>query len=252
MSNTVPCTGNCGVSNHVAGSASHKTCQARTSAMASHPAGKGRGTSESVASDFSDSPAEEGRRQAEKHLDRLDEVVTVSDHYRDADDIRSDIRDIDSEIENLVTPGEYDQYESYHATSQRGARISILNNRRSSLVTALAEQSILVDRLGTEGFAQAREIDHNKRKVFILRDAVDTPPSDATEKARVQVLTEEFDALTDQIDDYQADHGDPWQEMRREWSKKTMGVTGADYIEAEQVRLREALTKTGDENLLRG
>lgn len=43
MSTTVPCTGNCGVDNHVAGSNAHRTCQARTAAMAAHPAGKGHG-----------------------------------------------------------------------------------------------------------------------------------------------------------------------------------------------------------------
>lgn len=40
MSTTVPCTGLCGVENHVAGSAAHKTCQGRTAAIAAHPAGK--------------------------------------------------------------------------------------------------------------------------------------------------------------------------------------------------------------------
>lgn len=49
MSTTVPCTGLCGVENHIAGSSAHKTCQARTAAIARHPAGK---RSQDVMADF--------------------------------------------------------------------------------------------------------------------------------------------------------------------------------------------------------
>lgn len=53
MSNTVPCTGNCGVANHQAGSEAARICQARTAAMAAHPAGKGRKDSpQGVMGDF--------------------------------------------------------------------------------------------------------------------------------------------------------------------------------------------------------
>lgn len=250
MSNNVPCTGNCGVSNHVAGSESHRLCQARTAAMAAHPAGKGRGTSEAVSSDFSETASDIGRRQAAEYLERLEDTVGVPPHYRDADEIRAEINKTDAEIERLVTPHEHDKYDSTYATNRRGGELSALYTHRSSLVTGLAEQSILVDKLGPEGFAEARQADRDKRKVFALRDVTEVPIHHDTDLARVEVLTEEAETLSDQVDDYATEHGDPWQDMRREWSNEIIGVTGGAYIEAEQARLQKALSKIGAEDLL--
>lgn len=84
MSTTVPCTGLCGVENHIAGSSAHKTCQARTAAIARHPAGK---RSQDVMADFGAQSARASVQSADTIKARLE---SASDpHSPDHDDDRT-------------------------------------------------------------------------------------------------------------------------------------------------------------------
>lgn len=250
MSNTVPCTGNCGVSNHVAGSASHKTCQARTSAMAAHPAGKGRADTRTAQADFSNSPEEEGRRQAAEYIRSVEKSVQVPDYCLSQDEIREEIIKVDAEIDSLMTEHKYDKYASAHSSAQRGGRIMSLTGRKSDLINALAHQSILIDKLGEDGFSEVRDMERNRNMLYTVARAAEKLSITATDRARLDALADQENTLADQLDDYRSENGNPWQEMMREWRDESRGLVGAEYLIAEQSRLREALTRIGADDLL--
>lgn len=248
MSNTVPCTGNCGVANHVAGSEAHRVCQARTAAMAAHPAGKGRGTAEAVSSDFSDPVADAGRRQAEEYLADLDESLPVSDRYRSVEEIRAEVAEIDAELERLTTPHPYDVYDSGYATARRGGEITAKHKRRTALVTALADQVEMRSRVSEDVWEEMARAEHTRQKVNAIVDATTIPPHGAVDRARHKALNDELDALVEQLEDFRADHGNPWQEMAEE--RRAGGLVGRDFVVAEQERLHRALSSIDAEDLL--
>lgn len=248
MTTTVPCTGHCGVDNHVAGSKAAEICQVRTAAIAAHPAGKGRAGTAS--SDFSETAEQVGRREAFEYLTGLDESLVVVAHYRDEDALRADIAEVDAEIDRLESSGDSGRYDPKIGAHRPSPELNQARRLKDALVNSLAERTLLIERIGEEGYAAAQQAERDQRKIAAITNATRKPPSSEADWARHEVLSDEKDVLSDRLDDYRADNGDPWKQMRDEWRARVDQMDPEEGYKAYLTRQREVLVQISSEHLM--